>query len=66
MYVNVEIEHVEQRRVNVIYFNIDVNNVRQHQKHVDLFNIEFHTLIIIKQQVEKSKKIFLSLKNVIE
>ena len=37
-------QHVEQRRINVVYFEVNLNNVKKRQNNVFIFNIDFRNV----------------------
>ena len=43
VYVNVEVQNVQQRRINVNCFKVELSNVSQRQNNV-IFNIDFHNV----------------------
>ena len=44
VFVNVEIDNVEQRRINILHFKVDLSNVRQRRNKVAIFNVDFHNV----------------------
>ena len=43
LYVNIEIQNVEQRRI-INVFNVDINNVKKRSNNVIIFNVEFYNV----------------------
>ena len=44
VYVNVEINNVQQCWNNIVYFNVELSNVRQRRNNVVFFNVDFHNI----------------------